>query len=60
MQLDKTKQPNQEPPPMERIRFIPAQVKTFPDERPDVRKRGGSPTIARRGTSDKTVTNLYI
>ena len=43
---------------MGRIRFIPAQVKTFPDEMPDARKRRGSPTLARRETSDKSVIYL--
>ena len=45
---------------MERIRFIPAQVKTFPDERPDARKRCGNPILTRRGTADKTVTALRV
>ena len=31
---------------MERIRFIPAQVKTFPDERSDACARRRSPIIA--------------
>ena len=38
---------------MKRIRFIPAQVKTFPDERPNARKRCGSPILAQRGTANK-------
>ena len=33
---------------MKRIRFIPAQVKTFPDERPDVCKHCGSQILAQR------------
>ena len=45
-------------PLMGRIRFIPAQVKTFPDEMPDARKRRGSPTLARRETADKSVIDL--
>ena len=32
IQLGKSCIPTQELPPMKRIRFIPAQVKTFPDE----------------------------
>ena len=48
MQLGTTKQPNQELPPMTRIRFIPAQVKTFPDKRPDGCKRCGSQILTRR------------
>ena len=45
---------------MTRVRFIPAQVKTFPDERPDARKRVGSPILAQRGTADKLVTDLRV
>ena len=59
MQLGTTNRPNQELPPMTGIRFIPAQVKTLPDERPDARKRRGSQILAQRGTADKTVTDLY-
>ena len=44
---------------MARIRFIPAQVKTFPDERPDARKYCGSQILTRHGTADKTVTDIY-
>ena len=44
---------------MERIRFIPAQVKTFPDERPDACKYCGSPILTKHGTADKTVIDLY-
>ena len=44
---------------MTRIRFIPAQVKPFPDERPDACKRCGSQIITRRGTADKPLTDLY-
>ena len=44
---------------MKRIRFIPAQVKTFPDERPDACKRCGSQILAQRGTADKSVTDFY-
>ena len=44
---------------MTRIRFIPAQVKTFPDERPAACKRCGSQILTRRGTADKTVTDFY-
>ena len=42
------------------IRFIPAKVKTFPDEIPDACKYRGSQILARRGTADKTVIDLYI
>ena len=45
---------------MTRIRFIPAQVKTFPDERPDACKRCGSPILTRHGTAEKSVTDLYV
>ena len=44
---------------MTRIRFIPAQVKTLSDERPDACKRCGSQVLARRGTVEKSVTDLY-
>ena len=44
---------------MTRIRFIPAQVKTFPDERPDACKRCGRQILTQRGTADKSVTDLY-
>ena len=44
---------------MKRIRFIPAQVKTFPDERPDACKHCGSQILTQRGTADKTVTDFY-
>ena len=33
---------------MKRIRFIPAQVKVFPDERPDACKYCGSQILTRR------------
>ena len=33
---------------MKRIRFIPAQVKTFPDERPDAFKYCGSQIFTQR------------
>ena len=51
--------PNQELPTMIRIRFIPAQVMTFPDERPYACKYCVSPILAQRGTADKSVTDLY-
>ena len=60
IQLGITKQPNQELTPITKIRFIPAQVKAFPDERPDACKRCGSQILARSGTEDKSVTDLYI
>ena len=41
------------------IRLIPAQVKTFPDERPNACKRYGSQILTRRGTSEKSVIDLY-
>ena len=44
---------------MKRIRFIPAQVKTFPDERPDACKHCGSQILTRHGTVEKSVTDLY-
>ena len=44
---------------MERIRFIPAQVKTFPDERPDACQYCGSQILTKHGTADKTVIDLY-
>ena len=44
---------------MTRIRFIPAQVKTFPDERPDACKYCGSQILTQRSTADKTVTDFY-
>ena len=59
MQLGITNRPNQEFPPMTGIRFIPAPVKTFPDERPDACKRCGSQILTQRGTADKTVTDRY-
>ena len=37
---------------MTRIRFIPAQVKTFPDERPDACKYCGSQILTQHGTAD--------
>ena len=43
---------------MKRIRFIPAQIKTFPDERPDACKRRGSQILTRRGAVEKSVTDL--
>ena len=45
---------------MTRIRFIPAQVKTFPDERPDACKYCGSPILTKHGTAEKSVTDLYV
>ena len=45
---------------MTRIRFTLAQVKTFPDERPDACEYCGSQILTRHGTADKTVTDLYI
>ena len=45
---------------MTRIRFILAQVKTFPDERPDACKRCGSQILTQHGTAEKSVTDLYI
>ena len=45
---------------MTRIRFIPSQVKTFPDERTDACKRCGSQILTRHGTAEKSVTDLYI
>ena len=45
---------------MKRIRFIPAQVKTFPDESPHACKRCGSPIPNLRRTTDNSVTDLYI
>ena len=45
---------------MTRIRFIPAQVKTFPDEIPDACKRYGSQILTRHGTAEKSVTDLYV
>ena len=57
--LGKTKQPNRELPLMERIRFTPAQVKTFPDERPDARERRRNPILAQRGTTGKSATDIY-
>ena len=44
---------------MERIRFIPAQVKTFPDGRPDACAHCGSQILTKHGTADKTVIDLY-
>ena len=44
---------------MERIRFTPAQVKTFPDERPDARERRRNPILAQRGTTGKSATDIY-
>ena len=41
------------------IRFIPAQVKTFPDERPNACKRCGSQILTRRGAVEKSVIDLY-
>ena len=45
---------------MTRIRFIPAQIKTFPDERSDACTYCGSPILTRHGTAEKSVTDLYI
>ena len=45
---------------MTRIRFIPAQVKTFPDERPDSCKYCGSPILAKHGTAEKSVADLHV
>ena len=59
MQLGNHSAPTQELPPMRRIRFIPAPVKTFPDERPDACKYCGSQILTRRGPSEKSVTDLY-
>ena len=36
------------------IRFIPAQLKTFPDERPDACKRCGSQILTSAERSKKT------
>ena len=44
---------------MARIRFIPAQVKTFPDERPDACKYCGSQILTQRGAVEKSVIDLY-
>ena len=44
---------------MERIRFTPAQVKTFPDERPDARERRRNPILAQSGTTGKSATDFY-
>ena len=44
---------------MTRIRFIPAQVKTFPDERPDACKYCGGQILTQHGTAEKSVTDLY-
>ena len=41
------------------IRFIPAQVKTLHDERPDACKYCGSQILAQRGAVEKSVTDLY-
>ena len=41
------------------IRFIPAQVKTFPDERPDACKYCGGQILTQRGAVEKSVTDLY-
>ena len=43
---------------MTRIRFIPAQVKTLPDERPDACKYCGSQILAQRGGAEKSVTDF--
>ena len=51
--------PTQELPPMTRIRFIPAQVKTFPDERPDACKYCGSQIFTQRGAVEKSIIDLY-
>ena len=45
---------------MIRIRFIPAQVKTFPDERPDACKHCGSQILTRHGTAENSVTDLHV
>ena len=45
---------------MTRIRFIPAQVNTFPDERPDACKYCGSQILTRHGNAEKSVTDLYV
>ena len=44
---------------MTRIRFIPAQVKTFPDEIPDACEYCGSQILTRRGAADKSAIDLY-
>ena len=44
---------------MKRVRFIPAQVKTFPDESPDACEYCGSQILTRHGTAEKSVTDLY-
>ena len=59
MQLGNHSAPTQELSTITRIWFIPAQVKTFPDERPDACKYCGSQILTRRGTADKSVTDLY-
>ena len=45
---------------MTRIRFTLAQVKTFPNERPDACKRCGSPILTPRGTAEKSATDLRV
>ena len=45
---------------MTRIRFTLAQVKTFPDERPDACEYCGSPILTPHGTVEKSVTDLCI
>ena len=44
---------------MKRIRFIPAQVKTFPDERPDACKYCGGQILTQHGAVEKSVIDLY-
>ena len=59
IQLGNHNDPTQEFPPMTRIRFIPAQVKTFPDERPDACKYCGSQILTQHGAVEKSVIDLY-
>ena len=45
---------------MKRIRFIPAQVKTVPDDRPTVCPHCGGGILNKHGRADKPVKDLFV
>ena len=45
---------------MKRVRFIPAQVKTVPDDRPAACPRCGGGILSKRGRAEKPVKDLFV
>ena len=45
---------------MKRIRFIPAQVKTVPDDRPDACPTAAAESSTSAGRADKPVKDLFV